>query len=97
MLVNVCGSILLVRLVNLLTDCRKLYQCDECGQICLTTRFLRKHKRIHSTERPHKCSVCDADFKDKTYLKRHSVTHTGVKEFKCDVCDKMFAHKSKYM
>ena len=78
------------------TDCRKLYQCEECGQICMTTSFLKKHKRIHSKERPYKCPVCNAAFKDKSYLKRHSVTHTGVKEFKCDVCDKEFSHQREY-
>lgn len=78
------------------TDCRKMYQCDECDQICLTTSFLKKHKRLHSDERPHKCSVCDAAFKDKAYLKRHGVKHTGVKEFKCDLCDKLFSHQRKY-
>lgn len=73
-----------------------MYQCDQCGQICLTTSFLRKHKRLHSDERPHKCSVCDAAFKDKAYLKRHGVKHTGIKEFKCDLCDKLFSHQREY-
>ena len=81
---------------HMFTDCRKMYQCDQCDQICLTTSFLRKHKRLHSDERPHKCSVCDAAFKDKAYLKRHGVKHTGVKEFKCDLCDKLFSHQRKY-
>jgi len=77
-------------------DCRKLYQCDECDQVCITTSFLKKHKQLHSKEPPHKCkershkcSVCDGDFTDK----RHSFKHTGVKEFKCDVCDKMFSNQ----
>ena len=73
-----------------------MYQCDQCDQICLTTSFLRKHKRLHSDERPHKCSVCDAAFKDKAYLKRHGVKHTGIKEFKCDLCDKLFSHQREY-
>jgi len=82
--------------LTMFTDCRKMYQCDQCDQICLTTSFLRKHKRLHSDERPHKCSVCDAAFKDKAYLKRHGVKHTGVKEFKCDLCDKLFSHQREF-
>lgn len=74
-------------------DCRKFYQCDQCEQICVTTSFLKKHKKLHADERPHKCEVCDATFKDKAYLKRHGVKHSGAKDFKCDVCDKLFSHQ----
>ena len=82
--------------VNLTTDCRKCHQCEECGKICLTSSFLKKHKRLHSSERPHKCSICNAAFKEKSYLKKHNVTHTGVKEFKCDFCDKRFSHQREF-
>lgn len=82
--------------LSVCTDCRKLYQCDQCEQICVTTSFLKKHKKLHSEERPHKCEVCKATFKDKAYLKRHEIKHSGVKDFKCDVCDKRFSHQRKY-
>ena len=86
-----------LRFVNLTTDCRKCHQCEECGKICLTSSFLKKHKRLHSSERPHKCSICNAAFKEKSYLKKHNVTHTGIKEFKCDFCDKRFSHQREFI
>ena len=59
-----------------------VHQCETCGKILTTASNLRRHRRIHTGERPFTCQLCGKGFNQKTHLKRH--LHTGEKPYKCE-------------
>jgi KRAB domain-containing zinc finger protein len=70
---------------------RKGHVCDICNKAYSTTPNLKRHKMIHTGEKPHRCDVCDKSFLHPVTLKTHKMLHTGEKLHSCDVCDKSFA------
>ncbi|XP_067635462.1 uncharacterized protein [Eurosta solidaginis] len=69
------------------------YPCDVCGKHFQTTRYLKRHKRIHSGEKPHKCDFCEMRFIQASDLNQHMRTHTGEQPYKCKYCERCFATK----
>mmetsp|Transcript_26528 Transcript_26528/g.51378 ORF Transcript_26528/g.51378 Transcript_26528/m.51378 type:complete len:273 (-) Transcript_26528:148-966(-) len=53
----------------------KSYQCDSCSKIFRSQSEFRRHRRVHTGERPFMCIVCSARFKQKSHLKAHSRIH----------------------
>jgi len=48
------------------------YKCTECGKCFGRNRDLRRHRRIHSEEKPFECSVCSKRFTEAGTLVTHS-------------------------
>ncbi|XP_067635463.1 zinc finger protein 208-like [Eurosta solidaginis] len=71
----------------------KVNRCDICGKRFKTKLLLKRHKRIHSDEKPHKCDFCEMRFVQAAYLNQHMRTHTGEKPYKCKYCDRCFTTK----
>ncbi|XP_067636667.1 zinc finger protein 345-like isoform X1 [Eurosta solidaginis] len=71
------------------------YPCDICGRFFKTKLLLKRHKRIHSDEKPHKCDFCEKRFVQTANLREHMRTHTGEKPYKCKYCDRCFASKKQ--
>ncbi|XP_054083852.1 zinc finger protein 124 [Zeugodacus cucurbitae] len=65
--------------------------CGECGVELTTSKALKLHMKVHSTEMPYKCDYCGRRFKRTKNLKSHLITHTGLKPYSCDFCDKTFS------
>ncbi|XP_037073843.1 gastrula zinc finger protein XlCGF46.1-like [Pollicipes pollicipes] len=67
--------------------------CDICGRRISCPQALRRHRLLHSDERPAKCPTCAMAFIDDVALAKHVLTHSEEKPFLCDHCGKGFRFK----
>ena len=51
--------------------------CDQCSKAFAASGDLRRHRMIHTGERPYSCSQCPATFIQPGHLDVHIRTHTG--------------------
>lgn len=72
----------------------KTYQCENCAWVCNSLSNLKKHRMVHTGERPHTCAECNKTFRQIHHLKDHLRTHTGERPFKCNECGSTFAQRS---
>ncbi|KAL4216419.1 hypothetical protein ACF0H5_024144 [Mactra antiquata] len=76
-------------------DCEdRTYDCEICGKQFSHNDRLRRHRKIHTAEKPYKCDICGKGFKEKCNLKHHRFIHTGEKPYKCETCGKSFNQRS---
>src|SRR5438046_1421279 len=52
------------------------HECDVCGKRFQSPSALKRHKRMHSGEKPFKCEECEKAFSILDNLRRHSAIHT---------------------
>ncbi|XP_055622760.1 zinc finger and SCAN domain-containing protein 12-like [Toxorhynchites rutilus septentrionalis] len=75
-------------------DRNNVYDCDICGAKIKTKSSLHRHRKMHTTEKPHACNICGKRFWRKSYLNHHATVHTGIAKFPCEYCG--FVFKNKY-
>ena len=64
--------------------------CTICGKL---VSDMRKHRLVHTGEKPFQCDKCDFRCGRSSTLKRHMYTHSDSNEgrvHKCDLCEKAF-------
>ncbi|XP_035786970.1 zinc finger protein 2 homolog [Anopheles albimanus] len=72
--------------------------CSKCDKEFLNQRKMKRHMRIHSSERYHQCTQCEMSFADKSNLTKHMRKHTGElrnlknKPHLCAECGKSFKY-----
>ncbi len=66
------------------------FRCEDCGKGFKAKGYFKRHRLIHTGEKPFKCKECGNRFTDKSQLTAHLRIHTGEKPFTCDICDKAF-------
>ena len=64
--------------------------CDVCSKACTNAFDLKKHRQIHSGDKPFVCDACSKVFAEAISLKMHKWIHTGYKPFMCGVCGKQY-------
>jgi hypothetical protein len=84
------------RNADILLMVKKRYMCDVygCAKSFSESGNLKKHKVIHSGQRPYACDFdgCGATFSHQSNLAKHKRIHSGVKQFHCsfEVCGASF-------
>ncbi|KFM67866.1 Zinc finger protein 596, partial [Stegodyphus mimosarum] len=53
----------------------KRYQCSVCPYSSNDSSNMRRHKMVHTQERPYGCMFCSKAFNHKVSLERHIRTH----------------------
>ncbi|XP_058066646.1 zinc finger protein 771-like [Anopheles bellator] len=75
-------------------------ECPKCFKWFETEKKMKRHLRIHLTERPHQCTECDMSFVEKSNLSKHMRKHTGelrnlgYKPHLCPECGKSFKYST---
>ena len=66
---------------------KQLHPCEVegCTTVCKHPRDLKKHRRIHTGERPFVCEICGMAFTEAGVLTVHRRIHTGERPYRCDV------------
>ena len=74
-------------------ECKKPYQCAECGVKFSFKSALNSHMRcVHEEKKSHKCPLCDTRFKVKGQVKVHvNTVHKQLNKSLCTLCGKGFS------
>ena len=68
------------------------FPCPECGRVYTTKANLERHKKFHSSLKPHVCEICQKRFSEAFKLKRHMKVHSESKPHACPNCKKGFSN-----
>ncbi|KAH0519411.1 Zinc finger and BTB domain-containing protein 14 [Microtus ochrogaster] len=60
---------------------REQIACQACGKTFSDEGRLRKHKKLHTADRPFVCEMCTKGFTTQAHLKEHLKIHTGYKPY----------------
>ena len=75
---------------HLKNSVKRKFDCDSYKKLFTSSRDLKRHKRIHTGEKPFKCNTCDKHFNQAGSLRVHEKVHSGERPFECETCKKSF-------
>ncbi len=70
--------------------------CVICGKSFATPATLKRHKIMHTADRPYKCSVCHKGYVQNSDLRVHMRIHTGERPYTCHMCKRTFIYQHQY-
>ena len=68
-------------------------RCSNCDQDFSDLPSMRRHRLIHSEEKPFQCEFCEKAFRRKDNLREHRNIHTLENVYSCTHCGKTFPRK----
>jgi Zinc finger, C2H2 type len=71
--------------------------CTICGLKFKTTGKLKKHAKVHKTEKRRRklvCEICNRVLADRASMEQHMDIHLEKKNFKCTFCGRLFRQKN---
>ncbi|CAK1582978.1 unnamed protein product [Parnassius mnemosyne] len=91
-------------ILDIETDSRDEYKCNECNQIFYKERSLISHRRKHrncnlkNDGNPRfECDYCGKDFSMKPLLKRHLKLHSIDRPYICSKCPKRYTRQDQLL
>ena len=69
---------------------REAFACPQCKYSCTQASSLKRHKLIHSDEKPFTCLHCKYSCNRAGNLKKHLVIHSGENPIKSRKCNYSF-------
>ena len=54
---------------------KRIFECDICNKILSRSDSLRKHRRLHTGEKPYECGTCGKRFTDGGNFVKHLRQH----------------------
>ncbi|XP_072180984.1 uncharacterized protein [Diadema setosum] len=79
------------------TEGKKPYKCDICGNVYTTPKTLQGHLNRHMRTETFQCKVCQKVFRCRHHLIRHELVHRNTKPFTCPECNRGFTQHSNMM
>lgn len=72
---------------------KRRVRCDVCDQDFSDLPSMRRHRLIHSDDKPYQCEFCEKAFRRKDNLREHRNIHTLENVYPCTRCGKTFPRK----
>ena len=61
------------------SSAKRVYKCDVCYKVLTRSDSLRRHRRLHTGEKPYTCGTCEKQFSDGGNFLKHLRQHGHVR------------------
>ncbi|XP_034320301.2 uncharacterized protein [Magallana gigas] len=77
-------------------DCEDFFPfaCGKCNYTSKLKHRLKRHMKLHMSDRPFVCEICKKAFKLPQYLSEHKRTHSKERPYSCEQCGRCFSQFS---